>query len=106
MRSFIFIAGESKYNTKESLEELKMKIGNLKVDLREEMVKEDSAKDVSKGTNNMLYEPRYEKTSFLHICENKDADQLRSNSEADQRLCFRYTDSTIPLLPTSNMSSL
>ena len=32
------------------------------------------------------------------ICENKDADQLCGNSEADQRLCFRYTDSTIPLL--------
>ena len=32
------------------------------------------------------------------ICENKDADQFRSNCEADQRLCFRYTDSTIPLL--------
>ena len=30
------------------------------------------------------------------ICmgENKDADQLRGNREADQRLCFRYTDST------------
>ena len=27
------------------------------------------------------------------ICENKDADQLRGNREADQRLCFRYTDS-------------
>ena len=33
------------------------------------------------------------------ICENKDADQLRSNREADQRLCFRYTYSAIPLLP-------
>ena len=33
------------------------------------------------------------------IYENKDADQLRGNREADQRLCFRYTDSTIPLLP-------
>ena len=34
------------------------------------------------------------------IClgENKGADQLRSNREADQRLCFRYMDSTIPLL--------
>ena len=31
------------------------------------------------------------------ICENKDADQLRSNRKADQRLCFRYMDSTIPL---------
>ena len=33
------------------------------------------------------------------ICENKDADQFRGNREADQRLCFRYTDITIPLLP-------
>ena len=40
------------------------------------------------------------------ICENKDADQLRSNREADQRLCFRYTDSTIPLLPKYEISSL
>ena len=28
------------------------------------------------------------------ICENKDADQLHGNGEADQRLCFRYIDST------------
>ena len=40
------------------------------------------------------------------ICENKDADQLCGNSEADQRLCFRYIDSTIPLLPKSEISSL
>ena len=40
------------------------------------------------------------------ICENKDADQLRSNCAADQRLCFRYTDSTIPILPKSEISSL
>ena len=40
------------------------------------------------------------------ICENKEADQLRGNHEADQRLCFRYTDSTIPLLPKSKISSL
>ena len=31
------------------------------------------------------------------ICENKDADQLRGNREADQRLCFRYTYRTIPM---------
>ena len=35
------------------------------------------------------------------ICENKDADQLRGNRETDQRLCFRYLDSTIPLLSKS-----
>ena len=40
------------------------------------------------------------------ICENKDADQLRGNSEADQRPCFRYIDSTIPLLSKSEISSL
>ena len=39
------------------------------------------------------------------ICENKDADQLRGNREADQRLCFRYIDSTIPLLPKYEISS-
>ena len=35
----------------------------------------------------------------FNICENKDADQLRGSRKADQRLCFPYTDSTIPLLP-------
>ena len=40
------------------------------------------------------------------ICENKDADQLRGDREADQRLCFRYRDSTIPLLSESEISSL
>ena len=40
------------------------------------------------------------------ICENKDADQLRGNREADQRLCFRYMDSTIPFLSKSEILSL
>ena len=39
------------------------------------------------------------------IGENKDADQLRGNREADQRLCFRYLDSTVPLLLKSEISS-
>ena len=39
------------------------------------------------------------------ICENKGADQLRGNREADQRLCFRYSDSTIPHLLKSEISS-
>ena len=40
------------------------------------------------------------------ICEIKDADQLCGNHrEADQRLCFRYIDSTIPLLPKFQASS-
>ena len=37
------------------------------------------------------------------LSENKGADQLRSNCEADQCLCFRFTDSTIPLLSKSKI---
>ena len=40
------------------------------------------------------------------LCENKGADQLCCNCEADQRLCFRYTDSTIPLLLKYKISSI
>ena len=40
------------------------------------------------------------------ICENKDADQLHGNREADQRLCFHYIDTTIPLLSKSEISCL
>ena len=40
------------------------------------------------------------------ICQNKDADQLRGNREADQRLYFRYIDSTISLLSIYEISSL
>ena len=39
------------------------------------------------------------------LCENKGADQLCSNCKADQRLYFRYSDSTIPLLPKHEFSS-
>ena len=39
------------------------------------------------------------------LCENKGADQLRSNCEADQRFCFRYTDSTLSLLIKYEISS-
>ena len=39
------------------------------------------------------------------IGENKGADQLHSNCEADQRLCFRYSDGTMPLLLKSEISS-
>ena len=42
----------------------------------------------------------------ISIYENKGADQLRSNCEADQRHCFRYMDSTSPLLSKSKISGL
>ena len=40
------------------------------------------------------------------LCENKDADQFRGNREADQRRCFRYIDSTIPVLSKSDIGPL
>ena len=49
---------------------------------------------------NKLYELQHEKANNLH-CENKDADQIRGHREVDQHLCFRYMDSTIPLLSKS-----
>ena len=56
-------------------------------------------------------EPQYDMSHPMEkpticICENKDADQLRGNREADQRLCFRYTDSTLPVLLKSEISSI
>ena len=56
---------------------------------------------ISKSRN----ESRLMEKPTICICENKHADQLRSNCEADQRLCFRYSDSTIPLLLKSEISS-
>ena len=49
-------------------------------------------------TDAKKYMSRVVKKPAFCICENKDAEQLRGNRKADQRLCFRYTDSTIPLL--------
>ena len=42
---------------------------------------------------------------FLHICEYKGAVQMHSSHAADQRL-FSYTDSIIPQLPKSKISSV
>ena len=75
--------------------------------------------DVTKMTSKMKGRNSFTKPQclFLHLShlmgkptirrgENKGADQLRGNREADQRLCFRYTDSTMPLLSKSKISSL
>ena len=53
----------------------------------------------------VTFEPRYEETGFLHMRKQRRV-QLRGDREADQRLCFRYTDSSIPLVPKSEISSL
>ena len=48
----------------------------------------------------LLYKPRHEKTCFLHMRKQ------RRRPAAGQRLCFRYIDSAILLLPKSDISSL
>ena len=50
-------------------------------------------------------EPRRENTGFLHMRKQRRR-SASSNREADQRLCFRHTDSEIPLLSKSEISSL
>ena len=42
----------------------------------------------------------------LYIFENKDAADVCGNRAADQRLCFLYVDSTIPLLLKFEISCL
>ena len=51
------------------------------------------------------YMSRVMRKPVFCICKNKDADQLRGNREADQRLCFHYTDSAIPLHPKSKFQA-
>ena len=60
----------------------------------------------TKGQNNVLYcMSHHMGKPTIRLGENKGADKLRINCEADQRLCFRYSDSTIPLLLKSKVSS-
>ena len=44
------------------------------------------------------------KTTFC-LGEYKDADPLHGNHTADQRLCFRYIEITIDLLPKSERTT-
>ena len=46
------------------------------------------------------------KRCFVHKCENKGAYQLRRNRAANQCLCFRYIDRTLPLHYTPIIASL
>ena len=62
------------------------------------------------STSLLMYAP-YRRSCVMRkldvrLCENKGTDQLCSNCTADLRLCFRFTHSTIPLLPKSKISSI
>ena len=41
---------------------------------------------------------------YFCLCEYKGADQLCSNCTTDQRLCFHFTNTPIPLLHTYNQN--
>ena len=69
--------------------------------------------DVESGISNLTGSGLCPSARHMGLCvrkpticmgKNKDADQLRGNREADQRLCFRYTDSTFPPLLISKFS--
>ena len=62
--------------------------------------------DDFKQVYNKFYMSRVMRKPGFCICENKGADQLSGNCAANQHLCFRYIDSTIPLLHKSEMSNL
>ena len=68
----------------------------------------DKPSSKSKLKSILLYYHLSRRMGKPTICigENKGADQLRGNREADHRLCFRYSDITIPLLSKSKISSL
>ena len=56
--------------------------------------------------NVMAHMSRFMRKPDFCICENKEADQLHRDCAADQRLCFFYIVSTIPLLPKYEIPSL
>ena len=60
--------------------------------------------NVARCRRNMSLSRIMRKLDFC-LCENKGVDQLRSNCEADQRLCFCHSDSTITHLPENEISS-
>ena len=53
---------------------------------------------VCKKPNAIFYMSRRMGKPTICIGENKDTDQLRGNREADQRLCFRYSDPIVQFL--------
>ena len=82
---------------------LSPKINCHKTVHEDENVKINSHKEVGLHYLNLS---RVVRKPAFSLCKNKDADQLRSNREADQHLCFCHMDSAIPLLSKFEFSSL
>ena len=62
--------------------------------------------DLISVVSNCMCVSRIMRKPTLCICDNKEADQLCGNREDGVGLCFRYMDSTIPLLSKSKISHL
>ena len=91
------------YDYKRSEEE-RESIDNAMDKLRNDMSVADSKrKELAEQVGNLS---RIIRKQTICICETKGTDQLRSNCKADQCLCFLYTDSTMPRLSKSKISSL
>ena len=76
-------------------------VGNPEVRFSREMAHfKDPSRTVKEHLSRVVRKPAF------CICENKDTDQLHCSREAEQRLCFHYIDSTIPLVPKYEISSL
>ena len=60
--------------------------------------KEDKMSNIIYLNIQHLYMCSLMRKPTIYICENKDADQLRGNREADQRHCFHHSDNTLPPL--------
>ena len=58
--------------------------------------------EIYNAYNIMIMSQVMRKTTIC-MCENEGEDQPRGNREADQRLCFLFTDSTLLLLPKYKM---
>ena len=64
----------------------------------------ESVVSVSGAGDRYVY--RVMRKASFGICKNKGADQLRNNCTAVQGLCFCYIDSTIRLLPKTEIAGL
>ena len=73
------------------------------------LIRDDSNSGVTKKvfrvSNEVQHLSRPMGKPTICIGKNKDADQLLGNREADQRLCFRDPDNTIPPLLNLKISS-
>ena len=72
---------------------------NEQVDKVQDWIREKVTNDVKKQISHHIRKPA------IRICENKSADQLSCNCEADQHLYLSYTDSTITIVLRSEISS-